>query len=392
MINQIKEWVLDHSRVVLPVALMICVAITVAVALNAKRPKENTDNPLKDTSVPNEETILPEQPEELQLNAYPDVNAIIAAYYTAVSDGKVEEVAKLSSSIEETEKIRIAELSKYIESYPVIEVYTKSGPIANSYLAYVYTKVKFRGYDNEVPGMQAFYLCRNDDGTLYINEGEEEEYVTNYIQKISLQEDVVDLYNKMTVEYNELLVNDEKLGVFLKELAKQIDVAVGETLAAGNAEGEPEQPKQEPEAPADNTETQPEETVPSTATVTTTINVRSSDSETADKLGKLETGTKVKVLEMKPNGWTKIEYEKKEAYVKSEYLKAVEDASKAKTIGKVTILTNVNIRAAADETAEKLGVVYEGEKLDLLEEEKDGWYKVKYKDQAAYVKAEYVKK
>lgn len=52
---------------------------------------------------------------------------------------------------------------------------------------------------------------------------------------------------------------------------------------------------------------------PQYVTTTTTVNVRSSDSEQADKLGKVSGGTKLQVLEQRPNGWTKVDYEGKKA-------------------------------------------------------------------------------
>ena len=59
-------------------------------------------------------------------------------------------------------------------------------------------------------------------------------------------------------------------------------------------------------------------------------------------------------------------------------------------IGTVTANTTVNIRSSASQTSSKVGVVYEGEKLDLLEKGSDGWYKIRYDGKVAYVKSEFV--
>ena len=395
-----REFIVDHSRIIFPIILIICIAVTVAIALNAVRNKNNqaqeaSTETVSDANADGASLELPIPEEELANNAFPEVNNLIMAYYEAVSSGDVAGIEAISNSVDETEKIRIVELSKYIESYPVVEIYTKSGPLTNSYLAYVYTKVKFEGYDNMVPGMQAFFICTAEDGSLYINEGDEEEYITNYIQQVTLQEDVVELYNKMTVEYNELLVNDPALSVFLQELAAQIDVSVGEALAAAEAtvSGDEATPEEGTETTEEtNTEEVPQETENTTvfATTTTAINVRSSDSESADKLGKLDSGTRLELLEIRPNGWSKITYEGKAAYVKSDYLEIIEDASDIESTGTVTVKTNVNIRSSADETAEKLGVALAGDELELISKQADGWSKVKYKNQVAYVKSEYV--
>lgn len=402
--EKIREFILRNSKIVFPVILIVCVAITVVFALNAGKAK---DEQVKDVDVEtvsgsnsSEPTLgVPVTEEALQNNAYPEVNAIVIDYYNAVAEGNVDKVLELSNHVDDTEKIRIQELSKYIDSYPAIEIYTKPGPTTGSYLAYVNYQVKFAGYDNIAPGIQTFYICTAEDGSLYMNEGDVEEYITEYIQQVNMQEDVVELFNKVAAEYNELLLNDSNLSVFLQELNTQMDISVGEALAAVEVAKEQEEQAEEEtqegvgndtQADTEIVESQP--TGPVEARTTTTINVRSSDSETADKLGKLDGGTKIEVLEMRPNGWSKIKYEGKDAFVKSDYIEVsvAEDASSAEIIGTVTALDTVNIRSKDDQTSEKLGVIYAGDTLELIEKLSNGWSKVKYEGKVGYVKSEYV--
>ena len=55
----------------------------------------------------------------------------------------------------------------------------------------------------------------------------------------------------------------------------------------------------------------------------------------------------------------------------------------------MTATANINIRAAAGSGGERLGLLSEGQTLDLLAVE-DGWCKVVYNGQVAYVSADYV--
>lgn len=402
-LGKIWDFILRNSKIVFPIILIVCVAFTVVIALNAGKQKEEAQEASTETvnEVETTEATLgvPVTEEELQINAYPEVNAIVMDYYTAVADGDVEKVLAISNHVDDTEKIRIQELGKYIDAYPSVVVYTKPGPEAGSYLAYVISQVKFTGYENTAPGIQTFYICTAEDGALYMNEGAVEEYITDYIQQVNMQEDVVELFNKVAVEYNDLLMNDPNLSVFLQELNTQMDISVGEALAAAEAAKEQEElaaqeeAAQEGEQPAESEEAaEAQPTGPVEARTTTTINVRSSDSETADKLGKLDGGTKIEVLEMRANGWSRIKYNGKDAYVKSDYIEVieVEDASNMETTGTVTAKDTVNVRAKDNETAEKLGVIYQGDTLELIEKLDSGWSKVKYKGQVAYVKSEYV--
>ncbi len=125
------------------------------------------------------------------------------------------------------------------------------------------------------------------------------------------------------------------------------------------------------------------------AKATTTVNVRASDSEQADKVDKVTGGTKLEVLEQKVNGWSKVKIGKTEGYIKSEFLQLLNVASNEAVIGTVTATSNVNVRMAASETADRLGVLAGGEVVDLLGRE-NGWCKINYNGQIGYVKEDFV--
>lgn len=446
-LENIKEWISEHTKIVMPAVLLICVLITVIVAVNAnKKAAEEIEAQVKETAVQTEIEKIPEEMAEQQLpleeNAYPAVNTLMSNYHTALAEGDIDAVVSMNAFVDETEKIWVQEMSKYIESYPEIVVYSKKGPIENSYLVYVYSKVKFTEYDKLVPGMKAYYVCTDDSGNCYINDGEDNSVVKNYLRDVSLQDDVVELNNKVAVEYNELLESDEELSAFLADLSRRIDVAVGETLA--KAETEAAEPEQTTEGAGEDgasegtdetanagenaadagegSEEQESEETEQTNTVKTVratdvVNIRSSDSETADKIGKAQIGDEFTLLEEKGNGWSKITFEDGEAFIKSEFLETVaeepaeeneeeateeteetEESEEKDTSSElsdstgetVTVLESVNVRKSANENGEKLGLVYIGEKLELIMKQADGWTKVKYKGETGYVKSEYV--
>lgn len=193
------------------------------------------------------------------------------------------------------------------------------------------------------------------------------------------------------------MVDHPEVLQYISELDSQVSIAVGEKLAnqvAGDqntdtsAEGG-DQAADGQDTSAEGTEQPAEEQGSQYVTTTTTVNVRSSDSEQADKLGKVAGGTKLQVLEQRANGWTKVDYEGKEGYIKTEFLQLAESASGAETIGTVTATTNINVRASASETADRLGVLSGGDSAELVGTEGD-WSKIRYNGQIGYVKSEYV--
>ena len=191
-LEDIKDWVFDHLKIVMPVVLLICVGITVIIAINAnKKAAAEAEAQIADNANIAEASVIQEEMEEipeaiLEEDAYPKVNELISKYYEARTNGDVETIAVLNPFIKETEKIRIQETSKYIETYQDLKVYTKAGIVEDTFLAYVYSKIKFDEYEQAIPGMEAYYVCPDENGNYYINEGEDNKVITDYIKELSL--------------------------------------------------------------------------------------------------------------------------------------------------------------------------------------------------------------
>lgn len=407
-----RDFIMDHSKIIMPLVLIVCVIITVIIAVNANH-REALEKEAEQAAmaVPTEEGKAVsveglEMPQyELEENAHPEINNLVRAYYDAQASGDIDVISELNTYLDEIEIIRVQEMSKYVESYPVLDVYTKPGLTEDAYVAYVCSEVKFSEMEQELPGMQTFYIGLNDDGSYFINDGTNDTNITNYIKKITLQDDVVDLNNKVVVEYNELLAEDEELEEYIAYLREKINEDVGEILAQAE-QAETEAPEPEPE---EGTETEQE--VPMVATTvraTDVVNIRSSDSEEADRIDKAQIGQEFRLIEERGNGWSKVSYNDGEAFIKSDYLEVVEEEpvetasaqeeeqdntpadSGDTTSGTVKVKESVKIRKSASTDSEALGTAYAGDELDLVMKQADGWTKVKYKGQTAFVKSDYV--
>lgn len=430
-----RNWLFRYSKIIMPVVLVLCVAGTIMVAINANKRKiaaEESVEATEDVSVEIANNLLATPEVPLEQDAVPEINELFNTYYTAMVEGDTDTMSRLVDHLDTTEILRAQETSKYIESYPTLEVYTKAGPKEGTYVTYVYTEVKFNDYEKPVPGMRVYYVCTNENGEYYINEdGEESETELNYIRDVNLQDDVVDLNNRVAVAYNDMVAGDESLREFLVDLNAEIDKNVGEALA--RAEGSI---SAEEGGEAAGTETVEElvggadiETPDESVTVVTkvkatdVVNIRTSDSETADKLGKAAVGDEFTLLEERGNGWSKISYEGGEAFIKSEFLEPSEtmqadagdntdngnetgndaqqendepeetqadNSSSTQVTGTVTVKENVRIRASASENSEKLGTAFIGEKLNVIMKQADGWTRIDYNGRSAYVKSDYV--
>ncbi len=332
----------------------------------------------------------------LEENAYPKIIALIEAYYQAAADGDAETLQTLTEAMSEDMLIYLQKRSTYIEDYRDLTCYTKAGPVADSFVVYASYEVKFREVDTLVPGISPFLVYPRGDGSYYIYEGEVDEAVNAYLEEVSAQDDVVDLMNLVQVKFNEAVSADEDLSDFLAKMTDDLKVEVGEALADAQAA------QQETETDAAAAQTIDADEV----RATDVVNVRASDSEQADRIGKLQIGDVLRVIESRANGWTKVDYNGKEGFVKSEYLEPVgtsqestagtdgedgEAANELPSSGTVIVAETVNVRKSPDEKADRVGVCYQGGKLEILMQQADGWTKVKFEGKIGYVKTAVLK-
>ncbi|MDE6055115.1 MAG: SH3 domain-containing protein, partial [Lachnospiraceae bacterium] len=290
------------------------------------------------------------------------------------------------------EIITYREKSEFIEKYDNINCYTKPGIEGNSYFVYVTYDVKFKDIETQAPGLNAFYVYTAEDGNLRID-GDTEESTRAAFKLVTSQDDVVDLYNRINVSYNEAIASDEALNQFMEELPTTIRESVGVALAQLESGEAPQTEDDSTEAgvPVENEEPLQNQVVNQIVRTTDTVNVRSSDSEEADRIGKAQEGTELKRIEEKINGWSKVIFEGREAYIKSDYLEVVTTGVTTESTETVTATTNVNVRSQASQDSERLGSAQEGNSYNLLEVQGE-WYKIDYNGTIGYVKAEFFSK
>jgi len=340
---------------------------------------------------------------KLEKDAYDNVNSLVEKYFTAMANGDTDTLIGLCPQLDEKEQIRIRMKSEYTEDYQNLVCYTKPGPDENSYIVFAYYEIKFKNIDTLAPGLTSLYLKTDDNGELYVYDGELSEGVREYIREIAAQDDVVDLLNTVDANYSEAADSDDTLKSFMEALPTVLDDAVSSELAA-------KEDKQEAQSDGDDAAA-----VSTKAKVKETINVRKSASTEGDKLGKLMGGDSVTVVKTLDNGWAQIDYQGQEAYVKTEYLE-MESAAPAESQpadaqntgdsqpaqqetqapettqssgGKVEVKESVRIRSAASVDSEQLGSAYKGDKFELLGQEGD-WCKIKFEGKTAYIKTEFV--
>ena len=374
--------------------------LVVLIVVWARGSHKETDEEDNESTIPELETTVEVPKDKYEENAYDDVNSLVASYLGAMSTGDTETMASLSSSLSDDMKAFYEAQAKYVGNYSNYNVYTKKGPAENSYFLLATYDLTINGQSKSLPALISLYVCRNESGALYINSESLTADEEAYILELVAQKDFAELINKIEMDYNSALEDDSSLAAAANALKDEINKDAQEILVA-------KQQKDLEEAAEAEAAAQAEALAAASSQVRCTsdnVNIRASASTDAESIGKTKTGDIYTRYEKMENGWSKIDYNGKEAYIKSEFLEDVEDTSSSETTSeggeesaasslkpgdKITVKENVNVRKSASESGEKIATAYRGEQFELIELS-NGWCKIKYKGEEAFVKADYV--
>ncbi len=397
-LHLIGGFLVKNSKIALPVVGVLAVAVTVSAALGAVGRRQVEDILPQSTEASLESQSIDENV-PLVVNEDSAISELIYSYYNAQALGDLETLKSLCDEISELDILSFEEKANYIEEYPALEIYTKKGLNEGETIVYVYYRMTFVNHEEEFPGYTSHYVCTAEDGSLYFKRSNFSDELNEYTSRVCAQDDVVEFNNRVIAEYDAFKEEHPELVTYPEEVMTQVNMTVGvrwsEMQNATQEDTEGTEGGNEQDTEGETTES----SGPMYAIATDTVNVRTSDSLQADKLGKVTQGTRIQVLEVRPNGWSKVLYENKEGFVSSEYLRmeGTEDqttggqqsAAGMESTGTVTAKTNVNVRAQASETADKLGKLLGGETVEMIAMEGD-WCKINYNGTIGYVKAEYV--
>ena len=391
----------SKKTMIIIVAFLLIIIVALATITFSEKQEEIAATAEAETAAAEDVIVVPE--EALEKDAYPEVNNLVKQYYQALVDGDMETIKSIKNYTDEEEELKIIKKSEFIESYPSITVYTKKGPAEGSFVAYVQYEVKFIDIESTAPGLNTLYICTDEEGKYYINANELDESIVEYLKTISVQNDVVDLFNTVQVAYNDIKTQNEDLSAFLDELPNLLAEAVSEAISEQEAVEAALNPVEEEEA-------EPEVVVVVTKVKTTdVVNVRSSDSIEADKIGRTTQGQILELVEERVNGWSKVIFEGKEGFIKTEFLQPEETEMQLSTevpekssvldvveesdnsVKKGTLTDTVNVRTTASTEADIVGILNKGSDIEIIEQMNNGWTKIKHPNGEAYVKSDFIK-
>lgn len=360
-----------------------------------------------------------------QVDAVTEVNQLITNYYAAYADGNIKELKKYAKPLTKNERSYIRMFSEYVENYQNIKCYTKPGLDDKSYLVSAYVEIKFKDVDTLAPGLDFFYVTTNKDGELYINnrysqfnllnkEKELDPEIEALIESFELEDDVVALQQEVQKKFEEVSGSDEKLAQMINGTIKDACAQWAQKIAAAQStEQTTEQATEQSSETA--TEQTPQQTEDLAEIVYTTdiVNIRAQADENGELVTTVPAGTALTRTGNTDNGWSKLDYNNKDCYVKSEYLSTEAPQDQSQDQGQDTTAQNtdtgtqdtaglaegtevllsdtVNVRASMSADAEKVGTAFAGEKVTVVMSYAEGWTKVNWNGQTGYIKTEFLK-
>ncbi len=373
-----------------------------------------------------------------------EYRTLLTNYYSAVAAGDTEAVLKVAEPISESEKSYIEFLSQYVDSYEIVDIYTKQGTTEGAYLLSAHVKIHFKDLKNAAPGLDFFYVETRDDGSLFINnlystynqqnnENPMDPEVSSLIAQFEQQEDVLALQADIQKEYNQLMLEDSDFNTFTSETLpakvqewaaayktfteiaekkkeqeeKEAQEAMekffeAETEREAKEKAKEEKKKEKEEKKKQQEEKEKKEASSSYKVVTNaTVNLRKKASTDSASLGKVKKGTTLTAYSKKGD-WTKVKYGDDKGWIKTEFLdkkdskKNDDDDDGGNTNlysegDKVTLSNTVNVRESMSESASKVAVAYSGSTVEVVMMYEEGWTKVKYNGETGYIKSEYLK-
>jgi len=390
--NKFKESLSRNYRYIIVGGLFLVLVIVLIVFL-ATRGTDVAESS-NDSGDLNAITTSIEVPKDKMEKAESNVETICTNYMNAMSTGDSATMASLSNALSDERRVFFEVQAQYMGNYSNYEFYTKVGPADNSFLVLAKYTLHIIGDATELPALCSLYVCTDESGNLYINNADLSQDEEAYILALASQDDFKKLQEGVQVEYNELLEKNPEVSAEVTKLRGEINADVQEKLEAkkkAETEAAAEAAAQEAAAAAAAAATQ--------VKATTEVNIRASASTEADSLGKAQAGQQFTRYEVMENGWSRIDYNGQEAYIKTEYLEDITDAATegeeqaqtAREAGStITVKENVNIRAQANTDSDILGKASAGDTYTLIEEV-NGWCKFTYDGKDAYIRSDFIK-
>lgn len=208
--NKIKKWIDRYGIYVLSFSCLILLIIIIIP--NSRKAGEDKNYVVRSSNAVSRQPAEGENNSDIfNKNENKAITTLVNNYYGSLMGKEGLLLTRYVDDIKKIPEITKKLYSTYVQVMYNLDVYTAPGLIDNSYIVIVSGYETVKGTDSKIPFVDKFYVVSNVEGNLYIAMKEQSESVVVYNELMFENEFVKKLENKVAVEFDELLVRDEKL-------------------------------------------------------------------------------------------------------------------------------------------------------------------------------------
>lgn len=219
--DKIRVLVETYGRAGIAMILIIVICVMLAkFSTTQEQAKEQTTVSQPVTIV--EQTTEEQETETvlagLQKDAYPEIQSLMERYFEAKLKCDVEALGQIVypiagytvEGLENDLGIPESEAFRRVEDYRNVVCYTKPGLLADTYVVWVYYETKYVNVETTAPCMFKAYVCTDETGVYIYNDTIEGE-ISNYLDEVSQDADVIELVNSVNQQLVEAYNHDPDL-------------------------------------------------------------------------------------------------------------------------------------------------------------------------------------
>lgn len=321
--DDFREWLSDNLRYIMLGVGIILVLVLIFFGIRFISNLVGTD--VKDSEIQTEQDVdavtetptpTPEETPEistaLEKNAVPEVFTLMGTYYNAIVAKDVEAMKGIVDNFTAEDEAVIT--SNTVEAYSNINVYTKAYD-EKSYVTFASYKYKLSGIGTLVPGISQFYVCTNDDGSVYICTAAPDADVQAFIDETVKSTEVQDIVNEVQAEFDAALASDPVLNAYFNPDAATTEETTDNTTEDASAEAVDASDAESEDASEPEPTPEPEY---ETVTLKKSANFRDAPSNNSNVIQGIKKGTEMLKLG-EEGGWFHVRIDGVDGYIAARF-------------------------------------------------------------------------
>ena len=162
---------------------------------------------------------------ELLLNENPEINNLIAEYFTAKKTVDIESFESIVSDVTQIDKTKFSAMVAYVEDYRNINCYVIENAEKNGYRVYAKYDMKLKNIDTLAPSLTAFYVTTTSDGKYIIYLSALDEVQESFIETADENEGFKELVDEVQKSLDDAIAGDPTFRQLYQRMDREIQSA-----------------------------------------------------------------------------------------------------------------------------------------------------------------------